>query len=300
MKYLVIIFFSITTISLHAQIQGDGHIVTKTYQLDLIEQLEIGLYAKVVVDMSAPSNSITITADENLLELIDREVVDARLVLNQKKWINASQLIKISINAPNLTFVQQSTHETTYVNGINKKEFSAMANVGKIILDGKVDHLQASGEVGTVDALLLRVDQVHVNLWSWGKILLNEPNIITGKVKDGGKVIYDNDDATVKVKTSKDGRVVRLSDFEEEDFSKNKYIDIKIKNNSRKRLQAYVRGPKPDGDFFSYGFPMRPNQVRKERWTVGTKVFRKTALGKKKLVELTAQDKGQLVMLYDN
>jgi len=45
---------------------------------------------------------------------------------------------------------------------------------------------------------------------------------------------------------------------------------------------------------------MRPGQVKKERWTVGTKVFRKTNLGLKKLlVEIKESDEGELVELYN-
>jgi len=47
-----------------------------------------------------------------------------------------------------------------------------------------------------------------------------------------------------------------------------RFINFRLKNNSLKRINAYVRGPKPDGSHFSYGFPMLPGQVRKKDWSV--------------------------------
>lgn len=78
-----------------------------------------------------------------------------------------------------------------------------------------------------------------------------------------------------------------------------RYMDLRIKNNSSNRLNAYVKGPKPDGHFFSYGFPMWPGQVRRERWTIGTKVYRTTSLGlRKELITIKATHDHKVVPLY--
>ena len=79
-----------------------------------------------------------------------------------------------------------------------------------------------------------------------------------------------------------------------------RFIQFKVKNNSKNRINCYVVGPKPDGSKFSYGFPMRAGQVREKDWSVGSKVFRVTAIGTRKLLrEITAEDEGQVVNLYE-
>jgi len=285
--------------SLIAQVQGNKKIITETYPLEHITSIDISLYAQVVIDM-ADSEEMTITIDENLITLVDREVIDGRLYLSQKEWINPSQDVIIKIGAPDMQMIIQGTHETTTVKNINTSQLSAMANVGKIILSGRTDIFNASAEVGEIDARNLDAPEVDVNLWSWGTIQLASPTLITGIAKGDGTVTYEGAIPKIKVRTSSGGTVKDRKALADVPEFTTKYIDIKLKNNSFKRLNAYVRGPKPDGKYFSYGFPMRPGQVKKERWTVGTKVFRKTNLGLKKLlVEIKESDEGELVELYN-
>lgn len=283
-----------------AQVKGNKDITTKSYAVEGLTNIQIHLYAKIEID-AAGKEGMTITADANLLDLIDTEMDHGRLVLGQKKWIQPSQDIVIKIGAPGLEQIQQSTHETTIVKNINRKSFRAMALVGEISLEGKVEELRASVEVGEVDATKLQAPLVDVNLWGWGKIKLGAPEAITGIVKNGGTVLYKSDVTKVKVRQSNDGRVLNPK---QELAIKNpsaEFIDVKIKNNSPQRIQAYVVGPKPDGRKFSYGFPINPGQVKKEKWSVGTKVYRVSKIGtKKKLIEITKADEGKVVSLYAN
>ncbi len=88
----------------------------------------------------------------------------------------------------------------------------------------------------------------------------------------------------------------------EDNIAKNtaiKYINFKIKNNSLTRNHFIVRGPKPDGSEFGYGFPMMPQTIRKENWTTGTKVFRVGPLGKQTLlITIKEGDENKTVNLF--
>ena len=91
---------------------------------------------------------------------------------------------------------------------------------------------------------------------------------------------------------------MKISEYEaqEKDLE---WISFKIKNNSPKRNNFTVRGPKADGSYFGYGFPMNPHAVKKEKWSVGTKIYSQTKLGfKKLLVEITAEDEGKVIELF--
>lgn len=287
---------------MQAQVKGDRNIITETYETEDILKIEVGLYADVKVDMSAPNNYIKLTADANIINLIGRDIDSGRLVLDQKEWIKASRDIIIEIGAPSLTFIQQGTHDKLLVENINTDELSVSALIGSIELIGQVNRLNAAGESGDIDARNLTAEIVDINLWDSGKISLAQPKVLQGIVKEEGIVYYDDNDTQLSIKTESDGQVKERSMTRAEPKVVNpeaRFIDFKLKNNSNKRINAYVRGPKPNGKYFSYGFPMRPGQIRKERWTVGTKVFRSNALGlRKELVEITADDEGEIVRLY--
>ncbi|MDT0557469.1 hypothetical protein RM697_02340 [Ichthyenterobacterium sp. W332] len=82
--------------------------------------------------------------------------------------------------------------------------------------------------------------------------------------------------------------------------SKNiQWINFKIKNNSKNRNHFVVKGPKAEGSKFGYGFPMMPYEKRKEKWSVGTKIYKENKLGfRKLLVTITANDEGKVVNLF--
>lgn len=296
MKSLTVILITLITVTGFAQVKGDKNIVTRTFPIENVKSIEVNLYADVAVDC-AGEEMLTISGDENLMDLIEKSVQGGRLVLTQKEWIQPSRQIKISIGAPNLEFIQQSTHETTYVNNIDGETFSAMAIIGKLALQGKTNLLKASGEIGQVDARTLKASRVDVNLWSHGKIQLGSPQKITGIVKDDGRILYQGEDAVVNVKTQDGGYVHEPGNpVRNEDA---RFIKFEVRNNSINRIQCYVKGPKPDGSYFSYGFPMNPGQTRKKDWSLGSKVYRVTNIGTRKLLtEITSKDEGQLVKLY--
>ena len=195
--------------------------------------------------------------------------------------------------------VEQSTHDLTRVIHLDTDLFEANAPVGTIEMEGQVKYLRASADVGTIDAKAVTGDLVDVKLNGWGKIDLGQPKRIQGEVTDSGEVSYEGNNTAVEVFTSSEGSVVDRSVASPKKTASTRFIKLKVKNNSWKRINAYVIGPKPDGKKFSYGFPMRPGQVRDKDWTIGTKVYRKTALGTRKLlIEIKESDEGQTVNLY--
>lgn len=299
MRNLSFLFLLCLTQLSFAQINGNKKLITKTFPVSDIEAVEIHLYADIVIDCAATEASLEITAEENLMPYIARELESGKLTFGQKKWIEPREAIKIKIGAPNLEQIIQSTHEKVLVENLDRIQFSAMALVGEIILDGKVQQLNASGETGTVDARQLDVNAVNVNLWNWGTIELATPKTIEGIVKNSGTVNYEGSEVQVKVRTSSEGIVQNRNEPKSSKYD-TRFVDLKIKNNSMQRINAYVKGPKPDGKHFSYGFPLNPGQTRHKNWTIGTKVYQVSKLGTRKLlIEIEEEDEGQVVKLYE-
>lgn len=281
-----------------AQLKGNGKIVTKEFPIKNITSLIVNFYADIEVDMAA-SEGLTITIDENLLSKVNLTPEDGKLDLNQKEWIAPSQRVIIKIGAPELVRIEQSTHETSRVENINQPDFRAMALVGTIILEGKVDLLNASGEIGEINAKKLLAKNVNINLWSYGKIHLGSPEKISGIVKNDGRVMYEGNNTKVSV-AQRGGKVLSSAQLSTKKEAKTRFINFKLKNNSLNRINCYVVGPKPNGKKFSYGFPMAPGQTRQKDWSIGSKVYRVTAVGIRKLLKvITEQDEGEVVMLYD-
>jgi hypothetical protein len=292
MKKLLILLI-LTSSTLVAQVKGNKTIETKTYNITNLKELKVNLYAKITVDQSL-SESMQISADSNLFDKIDTEIVDGTLNLNQLEWIQPSQKIVIKIGAPKLERLETGTHETLYLNNVNADYLNIMALVGKVIASGKVKQFNVGVELGEVDASKLISEKVRANIWGRGKAIVYAKDEIYSIVKNDGRLVLANTPKSLKGDTKKAIAKTKKS------MNKNlTWISFKIKNNSWNRNNFVVVGPKKDGSSFSYGFPMMPGLTRKEKWSVGTKVYKVNRIGLRKLlVEIKADDEDKTVKLF--
>lgn len=297
------LIFSLTCYVLKAQVKGNQKIITKTVSIKGATEIVGAIYAEIEIEAQG-DDLMTITADENIIPLINNEVVGGKLTLRQKDWIQSSQRIKIKISVKDLQAVSQEVHEHMIVKNISSNQLRAMALLGSIELNGKVNTFNANAESGELLAENLKVDEVIVSIWDDGKLILNTAQTITGQIKNEALIRYNNVVGAVNVNRKGDAQIINVNDLKARVSvstadDRGKFIKIKLKNNSPEFISAYVRGPKPDGKYFSYGFNLAPGQVKKERWTVGTKVFRVNKMGlKKKLITLRTQDENEIVELF--
>ena len=297
MKKITLMLFLIGMIGF-AQTKGNGNIETRTFNIKNVENIKINFYAKVTIDQSATEGMI-ITTDSNLFDLIDKEVVGNTLHLDQKKWITPSQDAVIVIGAPRVKNVETGTHDVTKIININNDHLSIMAPIGAIKLEGKTKELRLGVELAKIDATNLVAEKAFVNIWSWGAAKVNVVNSLSGKVSNSGKLVYVNTPKNINVKATKEGKIVSINAIDEIKNPEATYISFKIKNNSINRNHFVVVGPKPDGSKFGYGFPMMPYSTKKERWTIGTKVYKVSKIGLRKLVvTIEPKDEGKIIKLF--
>ncbi|MFD2562217.1 GIN domain-containing protein [Aquimarina rubra] len=287
---LLILFVCLTTT---AQIKGNKDIITRTFNINTIQTIKINFYAQVIIDQSK-EEGLTITTDSNLFDYIDKEVVDGVLHLDQKEWIQPSENAKIIVGAPNLRKVESGTHDTTRIINIDNDYIQVIAPIGKVFIEGKTKELRIAAELASIDASGLVAENARIDIWSRGSARVFVTNELDAKLSDKAKLKIMN---TPK-KISGDAKTI-VNKGEKAKNTSIKYIKFKIKNNSLTRNQFLVIGPKPDGSTFSYGFPMMPQATRKENWTTGTKVYKVSTLGKRKLlVTIKEEDKDTTVALF--
>lgn len=281
-----------------AQVKGNKNIETKNFDVENIKQIKINFYANVTIDASA-EESLTITTDSNLFNLIEKEVVDGVLYLNQKEWISPSQKVIITIGAPNINRLEQGTHDITRIINVDNKELRVNAPNGTIFIEGKTDELRIGSELSKIDATKMIAKKAYINVWSRGKVKVNATDLIWADVSNNGTLLYVSKPKKLDVKTKNDGNVLGLNEISKLKNPDAKYINFNIKNNSLNRNHFVVIGPKPDGKKFSYGFPMMPQAKRKEYWTTGTKVYKVNKLGLRKLlITIKPEDENKTVKLF--
>lgn len=277
-----------------AQVKGNKEIVTRTFETKNLEVVKVNFYADITIDPSL-KEGMEITMDSNLFEKIDTETVNGTLHLDQLQWVQPSQRVIIKIGAPNLKRVEKGTHRTLNIINIDLEELQVMAFVGKVNLFGKIKQLNLGIENGQVDASQLISHNVRANIWGFGKAKVYAENQLFSKVSSEGRLEVVNTPKDLKGDAK---RILKRTNDAKK--SNTQWISFRIKNNSWNRNNFYVVGPRADGGKFSYGFPMMPGKVRKERWSVGTKVYRVNKVGLRKLlVKISKEDEGKTVKLFD-
>lgn len=274
-----------------AQVKGNGTITTVTIPIENLTAIEMNLYANVTIDTSMPSESMTITGDENLLAFIDTKVVSGTMELKQTQWIQPSKRIEISIDAPRLEKLQVGVHETVVLKNVGAKNLWLSAVLGKIEASGIVENLYVDVEAGVLDANKLTAQTAIIDISGDGKAIINTMQVLESELSDEARLeLVNQPNKTIE----EDRKAYSKQGLNTE------YISVKIKNNSFNRNHFEVRGPRKDGSYFGYGFPMMPGAVKKERWTIGTKVYKKTKLGGRTLlVTLTPEDADTVVKLFE-
>ncbi len=293
MRKYIILLFVLSSIYGKAQIKGNKEIETRKFATEEIRDIEVGIYGDITVD-AALENVISITTDSNLFQYIDTEVVNGKLKLDQLKWIQPSERIKIVVGAPVIRRVQLGTNDRLHVINLNTDQFNAMALNGTIHLEGSSAVLNIGCENGTVDASQMKTEQLFLNIWGMGKASFDTAKSLDAKLSDEAELEFRERPLTVK--GSIDNALARSMDNANIPV---RFINFKIRNNSSNRQNFYVIGPKPDGNKFSYGFPMMPGAVRKENWTNGTRIYKVSGLGLRKLlVTIELDDENQIVDLF--
>jgi hypothetical protein len=287
-------FLLSTPILVNAQIEGKGITTETIYSIGNIDKLDLGLNADYII-LKSEKPYLKISAQENMLVFIERTENNGQLTLDQKEWIQPTMPIQITIGMPKTEKISLSSWSEVQAMELDEENLTISASVGSFVLHGAVKNLTIISGQSNIDASNLMVKEVAVKATGYAKISLNVSE----------QANLDLDVQKVKLTWVRKPEIIngaypvdQVADGYNKYFD-TRYIDFSIKNNSSNRNNFFVEGPKPDQTTFSYGFPMMPGQKRKERWTIGTKIFKVSSGGRKKLVcTIGEEDEDKTVELF--
>lgn len=295
MKYgLTLSMFLLMAFGIKAQINGNGSFKTITIQLSDLEKIDVQFNANLTLDYDL-EESMTITADENIIEFIGMEFENGTLKLDQIKWIEPSKLPIINIGSPKISYVYQGTHSSTRLINVNTSELRLEGNVGKICAEGQVEKLKVVTTGTDIDLSKLEIQKAFISIDDDSKVTLNKVNNLETELNEDARLTLLSEVQNYSpVKSKQEEKYAGLNP----DL---RWIDFKIKNNSLKRNHFVVVGPKKDGSKFSYGFSLFPGANKKERWSVGTKIYKEKRSGARGdlLVTIKASDEDRVIDLFE-
>jgi hypothetical protein len=172
-------------------VPGSGVAKTETRDLGNFEVVDFSGAGTLELTIGLPAR-LTITADDNLLPLIETTVRDGRLLIGSSQSINPKTGLVVHASATDIKSVNISGAATTIVTGINNESFTIdLSGSGSIKLAGKTDRLtlSVSGAAST-DATNLQASSVVVGISGSGSAKVQARETLNANVSGSGSITY--------------------------------------------------------------------------------------------------------------
>jgi hypothetical protein len=177
-------------------VRGSGDIVTEVREVSGFSEVHIEGSGDVIVDVGE-SESLTIEADDNLLELITTSVSGSRLVIEFDEPLRPSDAIVYRIGAIEFEAIAVAGSADVVAPNLACGTFSvAVAGSGSFDLGGTCDALDVSiAGSGDIDAGDLAVARADVSIAGSGDVLVNATDALDVSIAGSGDVEYLGDPA---------------------------------------------------------------------------------------------------------
>jgi len=188
--------------------RGSGVIKSEKRTVPPFNAVKTGGAFKISVVCQEPQ-SLEVTADDNLLPLIQTEVKDGTLEIGTKASISNPKSLEIAIHVKDLNGLRCS--------GASKVSIEKLAN-DKLELDGSgAADVKASGKTniltvslsgaGKIAAEALHAKDVQITLSGAGKVDVDVSNTLSVKISGVGSVIYSGNPKSIQKQISGLGRL---------------------------------------------------------------------------------------------
>lgn len=234
-KILITLVMAFFMTSCHFDIElgeghkGNGNVVTETRTLSS-EFTEVSAAEGLDVYVTQDDNvSITIEADENIIEFIETELKGNELVIHTSEKIGRAKSKKIYVSLPRIEKLSSSSGADLYTQGVVKADklelhsssgadLRASVNAGEIIcksssgsdirVDGTATTVMADASSGSdIQAGDLETKNAYAEASSGADITVNPSDKLDAKASSGGDVRYKGNPDVVSNKGSFGGSV---------------------------------------------------------------------------------------------
>ena len=178
-------------------VRGSGTVVTEERDVEGFSEVALEGSGEVRVDIG-DRESLTIEADDNLLDLISTEVSGSRLVIDHEGSLDPSADIVYRVEAIDFDGVSIAGSADVVAPDLSCDVFSvSVAGSGSLDLDGSCEGLEVDiAGSGDLDASGLVVDRADVSIAGSGDVVVNAAEQLRVSITGSGDVQYLGDPAT--------------------------------------------------------------------------------------------------------
>jgi hypothetical protein len=191
-------------------VHGSGNAKTETRSLASFSKIHLSGSPDVEVAIGSPQ-SLEITADDNILPIIESKVEGDTLHIGSKESYNTSLGVKFKITVPTLEGVSVTGSGDIHATGLKTTEMKAsVTGSGDVTLKGAVDDLRAeitgSGNLHAVD---LAAKTVRVTVTGSGDAEVRAIEELNAGVTGSGDVRYSGNPPKVQKRVTGSGDIAK-------------------------------------------------------------------------------------------
>ena len=187
--------------------KGSGHIVTTQQPVEAFSEIE-GRGGFRIEWKSGPP-SLSLTTDDNLVELFEARNVGNRLVLRMRNRARPTHGIRITLSSQSLTGAKLSGATDLLAHGVSGPSFAVQTTgAASIVLDGTVDQLLADlTGASDLKAKDLKTKVAEISTTGAANAWVNASEKLRVAVTGAGDVTYSGNPATIEKKVTGAGTI---------------------------------------------------------------------------------------------
>lgn len=189
---------------------GSGTSRSETRAVDTFQRLDVAAAIRATVRIGEPT-SVTVTADDNLLDNVVTEVQGEQLALRMSGSTTSRIPVQVDIVAPSLTAIHAGSASSVVADGLAGSALKLEADsAGWIEATGSAPSLDLRvGSAGQLRLHDLATGNATVTIDSAGHAWLRATDAVHGSVDSGGVLTLLGEPASVDVSTDFSGVVER-------------------------------------------------------------------------------------------
>jgi hypothetical protein len=191
--------------------KGSGKLDTETRTVASFNRIESNLGVNVIVHIGEPQK-VTVTIDDNLMDLLKTEVHGRTLEISARKSYSTKQDCTVEVTVPELEGISSNGSGDVEVHDLNGGDFAYdLSGSGNFSAWGKVDRLniEINGS-GNVDTRQLNADDVEVSINGSGDATVAAKNSLDIEVNGSGSVSYQGNPEHIHQSISGSGSIEKL------------------------------------------------------------------------------------------
>lgn len=172
-------------------VKGSGELTTQTREVGEFSRIRSSGSFDVTVTIG-PVRKVTVTFDDNLIDLITTEVKGRTLQIGSEGSFSTHKACKVDITVPSLEAMTLSGSGDIVIAGLNGEDFSyEVSGSGDATLSGQVGDvdIEVSGS-GSVDAKELKATRARVSIAGSGDVRVWAEESLDGSVAGSGDITY--------------------------------------------------------------------------------------------------------------